>query len=61
MVEIVVDILVVVGGGGGVVVVVAVEKICGRHLKYSYNVCKISCFTSKKGLKVQQNRFFSHL
>ena len=31
------DILVVVGGGGG-----AVENVCGRHLKYGYNVCKIS-------------------
>ena len=30
-------ILVVVGGGGG-----AVENVCGRHLKYGYNVCKIS-------------------
>ena len=35
-VETVVDIFVVVGGG------VAVEKVCGMHLKYSYNVCKIS-------------------
>ena len=32
------DILVVVGGGGGV----AVENVCARHLKYGYNVCKIS-------------------
>ena len=31
------DILVVVGGGGG-----AVENVCGRHLKYGYNVCKIN-------------------
>ena len=34
-VEIVVDILVVVGG-------VSVERGCGRHLKNSYNACKIS-------------------
>ena len=34
-VEIVVDILVVVGGG-------AVERGCGRHLKNSFNACKIS-------------------
>ena len=36
-VEIFVDILVVEGGG-----CLAVKKVCGRHLKYSYNVCKIS-------------------
>ena len=34
-VEIVVDILVVVAG-------VTVERACGRHLKNSYNACKIS-------------------
>ena len=37
------DILVVVGGGGG-----AVENACGRHLKYGYNVCKISWFSQAK-------------
>ena len=31
------DILMVVERGGG-----AVENVCGRHLKYGYNVCKIS-------------------
>ena len=27
---------------------VAVEKVCGRHLKYSYNVCKISSVSQEK-------------
>ena len=40
-VEIVVDILVVVGGRVG-------EKVCGSHLKYSYNVCKISLVPQAK-------------
>ena len=35
VVEIVVDILVVVGGE-------AIERGCGRHLKNSYDACKIS-------------------
>ena len=37
------DILVVVGGGGG-----AVENVCGRHLKYGYNVYKISWVSQPK-------------
>ena len=44
-------------GGCGRGAGAAVEKVCGRHLKYSYKLG----FTSKNCPKVQQNRFFSHL
>ena len=37
------DILVVAGGGGG-----CSGNVCGRHLKYGYNVCKISWVSQAK-------------
>ena len=40
---------------------VAVERGCGRHLKIAILHVNKLRFTSKNGLKVQQNSFFSHL
>ena len=46
-------ILVVVGEGGG-----AVENVCGRHLKYGYNVCEI-CWVLQSKMVSKCNRIAS--